>query len=187
MNKEEARRAARSALRGVPESAWQTAALAVEKLIWAIPEISGARSILIYSALPREVPTDRIAEAARKRGILVVYPRCLDAGELALHSVESPDHLLRAGRFGILEPGSDCPVVPVAEIDAALIPGLAWSRDGHRLGRGAGYYDRLLASPSWRGFRCGLFLSAQEMPALPSDPWDEPLDAVLTEDGLLRL
>jgi 5-formyltetrahydrofolate cyclo-ligase len=186
MNKEEARRVARSALVRIPEGAWQAAALAVEALIWAVPEISAARTVLIYSALPREVPTDAIAEAARQRDIQVVYPRCLDAGELALHSVRSPGQLLRDERFGIMEPGLDCPIVSVAEIDAALIPGLAWSREGHRLGRGAGYYDRLLASPDWRGFRCGLFLAAQELPGLPADPWDEPLDAVLTEHGLFR-
>jgi 5-formyltetrahydrofolate cyclo-ligase len=186
MNKAEARRAARSVLRDLPESARQAAARSVERSVWGIPEIGGAHTILIYSALPGEVPTGGIADAARRRGIQVVYPRCLDAGELALHSVRSADQLLSAGRFGIMEPGLECPIVSVAEIDAALIPGLAWSRDGNRLGRGAGYYDRLLASPDWRGFRCGLFLAAQELPELPADSWDEPLDAVLTENGLTR-
>jgi 5-formyltetrahydrofolate cyclo-ligase len=186
MNKDEARLAARSALRAVRAAVSQEAAISVERSVWEIPEIAGAQTLLIYSALPQEVPTDGIADAARQRGIQVVYPRCLDAGELALHSVRSADQLLRAGRFGILEPGLDCPIVSTGEIDAALIPGLAWSRAGHRLGRGAGYYDRLLASPGWRGFRCGLFLAAQELPDLPADPWDEPLDAVLTENGVTR-
>jgi 5-formyltetrahydrofolate cyclo-ligase len=186
MNKDEARRTARSAIRAIPDAVRQAAARSVERSVWQIPEFAGAETILIYSALPGEVPTDAIADAAWQRGIQVVYPRCLDAGELALHSVASVDQLLHVDRFGILEPALECPIVPVAEIDAALIPGLAWSHDGHRLGRGAGYYDRLLDSPDWRGFRCGLFLAAQEVPGLPVDPWDEPLDAVLTENGLIR-
>jgi 5-formyltetrahydrofolate cyclo-ligase len=66
------------------------------------------------------------------------------------------------------------------------VPGLAWDRAGRRLGRGAGYYDRLFADPAWRGFRCGLFFAAAEAPALPADPWDRPLDAVVTGREIVR-
>jgi 5-formyltetrahydrofolate cyclo-ligase len=69
----------------------------------------------------------------------------------------------------------------VEEVDLAFIPGLAWDRGGHRLGRGAGFYDRLLGDPRWRGFRCGLFFAAQEVPRIPFDPWDAQLDAIITE------
>jgi 5-formyltetrahydrofolate cyclo-ligase len=66
-------------------------------------------------------------------------------------------------------------------VDAALVPGLAWDRDGRRLGRGAGYYDRLLASPGWRAFRCGVFFAGQEVARVPVEAWDVRLDAVVTE------
>jgi 5-formyltetrahydrofolate cyclo-ligase len=74
----------------------------------------------------------------------------------------------------------------VEEVDAALVPGLGWDRSGGRIGRGAGYYDRLFADPEWRGFRCGLFFAAQEADVLPTDPWDAPLDAVVTEREVWR-
>jgi 5-formyltetrahydrofolate cyclo-ligase len=77
-------------------------------------------------------------------------------------------------------------VVGESEVDVALMPGLAWDRAGNRLGRGAGYYDRLLAHPDWRAFRCGLFFATQEFPALPADPWDQPLQAVVTEREIIR-
>jgi 5-formyltetrahydrofolate cyclo-ligase len=68
----------------------------------------------------------------------------------------------------------------------ALIPGLAWDRNGNRLGRGGGYYDRLLAGEEWRAFRCGIFLSVQKLTTIPHDPWDSPLDAVVTEAEIVR-
>jgi 5-formyltetrahydrofolate cyclo-ligase len=77
-------------------------------------------------------------------------------------------------------------VVDVHEVDVALVPGLAWDRRGARLGRGAGYYDRLFLRPSWRGFRCGLFFAAQEFDRLPANRMDAPLDAVVTEREIVR-
>ncbi|CAN5632686.1 5-formyltetrahydrofolate cyclo-ligase [soil metagenome] len=187
MNKSEARRVARQRLRSADPSRLQDAAQEIAEHLWTVPEISGAGTILLYAALPREVPTGEIAVRARESGMEVVYPRCIDAVRLSLHRVGQESSLRDDGRFGIPEPGPECPVVSAEEIDAALIPGLAWSRGGHRLGRGAGYFDRLLSSPGWRGFRCGVFLSLQEMPDLPLDHWDVPLDAIVTERGVIRI
>lgn len=155
--------------------------------VWELPELAAARTILLYASLPEEVPTRAIAAEARSRGIDVVYPRCLPEGrEMSLHLVSSPDELLRPGRYGILEPAEHCPTTNLEEIDFAFIPGLAFDRARNRLGRGAGYYDRLLASPAWRAFRCGIFFAIQEFPAIPTDPWDVRLDAVVTEQGVCR-
>lgn len=156
----------------------------IQRRVWTVPEVAGARTLLCFASLPDEVDTDPIAEEARRLEILLVYPRCLPAGRMTLHAVASAEALAR-GRFGIREPAS-CPEVRIEDIEAALVPGLAWDRARHRLGRGAGYYDRLFAEPGWRGFRCGLFFAAQEADALPADPWDVPLDAVVTGDETVR-
>ncbi|HEX6039255.1 5-formyltetrahydrofolate cyclo-ligase, partial [Longimicrobium sp.] len=127
-----------------------------------------------------------IADEARRRGIVLVYPRTLADRTMTLHTVPSADGL-RAGRYGIREPDVDaCPARRIEDVDAALIPGLAWDRAGHRLGRGAGYYDRMLADPGWRGFRCGLFFAAQETSSVPHDAWDVPLHAIVTEREVVR-
>ncbi|HEX5727257.1 MAG TPA: 5-formyltetrahydrofolate cyclo-ligase, partial [Longimicrobiaceae bacterium] len=124
--------------------------------------------------------------AAWERGVEVAYPRVLpDRRVLALHCVEGPERL-RPGAYGIREPDEACRLVSPEEVDAVLVPGLAWDRAGQRLGRGAGYYDRLFADPAWRGFRCGLFFAAQEVEAIPADPWDAPLQAVVTEREVWR-
>jgi 5-formyltetrahydrofolate cyclo-ligase len=187
VSKEALRAEARAFLRALPPSERAAAQAHIEARVWEVPEIAAARTLLLYASLPEEVATDAIAAEARRRGITLVYPRCLPQGMMTLHAVDAPD-ALRPGRFGIREPDAEaCPVREVGEIDAALVPGLAWDRAGHRLGRGGGYYDRLLAHPDWRGFRCGLFFAAQETPSVPHEPWDIRLDAIVTEQEVTRL
>lgn len=187
MRKDELRAAARERLRGITATARDRAAAAMERNVWTVPEIAGARALLVYASLPSEAPTDAIAREARRRGIVVTYPRCLEeTREMVIHRVDSGDELAGDGAYGIREPLLECPLVRLEEIDAALVPGLAWDGAGGRLGRGAGYYDRLFSDPRWRGFRCGLFFSAQEVDAVPTDPWDVPLNAVVTESAVHR-
>lgn len=180
------RREARRRLARLGAAELARAGRAIAARVWTLPEIRDARRLLLYASLPSEVPTDAIAREARRRGIELVYPRCPpDSPRLTLHRVEHLDEL-RPGRYGIREPDAACPHVAIAELDAALVPGLAWDRRGGRLGRGAGYYDRLLGDPAWRGFACGLFLAAQEVDLVPRDPWDATLDAVVTEHETWR-
>lgn len=186
MTKQQIRTAARATLAAIPAEERARAEAAIAARVWTVPEITGARTLLLYAALPGEVSTDAIADEARRRGILLVYPRCLDDRRLALHIVDRHDALV-AGRYGIREPDAEsCPIHAVSGVDAALIPGLAWDRDRQRLGRGAGYYDRLLADPEWRGFRCGLFFAVQESASIPADPWDLPMDAIVTDRDVIR-
>jgi 5-formyltetrahydrofolate cyclo-ligase len=186
VSKDALRAEARAFLRALPPAERAAAQARIEARVWEVPEVAAARTLLIYASLPEEVATDGIADEARRRGITLVYPRCLPGGVMTLHAVDSAD-ALRPGRFGIREPDADaCPIRQPEEIDAALIPGLAWDRAGHRLGRGAGYYDRLLAHLDWRGFRCGLFFAAQETPSVPHEPWDIHLDAIVTENEVIR-
>jgi 5-formyltetrahydrofolate cyclo-ligase len=184
--KEALRATLRERIRGVSAAERREEEARIHAALWSIPEVAGARTLLLYASLPDEVDTAPIAGEARRRGIGTVYPRCLAGGELSLHAVDDPSRL-RAGRFGIREPDpTSCGAVDPSAPDAALIPGLGWDRRGRRLGRGAGYYDRLLGVPAWRAFRCGLFLAVQEVERIPEDPWDVPLDAVVTGGGVVR-
>jgi len=187
MTKDALRAEARARLRAVDPAERQRAGERVAERVWTLPEIEGARSLLLYAALPEEMPTEPIAREALRRGITVVYPRCIPAVRtMTLHALADLAELRASGSYGILEPDPACPRRDPGEIDAVLVPGLAWDRRGGRLGRGAGYYDRLFADPAWRGFRCGLFFAAQESPDLPLDPWDAPLHAVVTEQEVVR-
>lgn len=184
--KRELRERARGVLRSISAAERERLGEAIAARLWQVEELAGAGTILVYAAVPPEVPTAGVVAEAERRGISVLYPRCLpDGPELALHSVAHPDELV-PGRYGIPEPLPTCPEVPIELVDAALVPGILWDRRGARLGRGAGYYDRLLTRSGWRAFNCGLFFSAQEDPRLPTDPWDAHLDAIVTEHEVWR-
>ncbi|HEV2131900.1 MAG TPA: 5-formyltetrahydrofolate cyclo-ligase [Longimicrobiaceae bacterium] len=187
MSKDQLRREVRARLRSLTPAKRAHAGAEIARRVWLVSEVAAAKKLLLFASLPEEVPTDSVAEEARRRGIEVIYPRCLPATrELALHRTTGPEEL-RPGQFGIREPDADaCPLVRIEEIDAALLPGLAFDRRGRRLGRGAGYYDRLLADARWRALRCGLFFAVQEVAEVPTDTWDVPLDAVVTENEIVR-
>jgi 5-formyltetrahydrofolate cyclo-ligase len=188
MSKGTVRADARARLRALSPEARAAAGERIAERVWTIPEISSARAILLYASLPEEVPTDAIGREALRRGITVTYPRCLPETRLmTLHVLKELEQLREAGSYGIREPHLACPVLALRDVDAILVPGLAWDRKGGRLGRGAGYYDRLFADPDCRAFRCGLFFAAQEIDALPLDPWDVPIDAIVTETGIFNV
>ena len=186
MDKSQLRREALARLRAIPPGERERAGEQIARHVWALPKISDAGVLLLYASLPEEVPTAGIAREASRRGITVAYPRSSPGGSMALHRVQHVEQL-RIGRWSIREPDPAVhPELPVSAVDAALIPGLAWDRGGQRLGRGGGFYDRLLAAPEWGGFRCGIFFATQELPGLPADPWDVPLECVVTEKETWR-
>jgi 5-formyltetrahydrofolate cyclo-ligase len=92
--------------------------------------------------------------------------------------------VLRDNRYGIAEPASG---MRAARLDLIVLPLVAFDAQGHRLGMGGGYYDRLLARTRRGGpRRVGYAFSAQQADALPHEAHDAKLDAVATERGLLR-
>lgn len=101
---------------------------------------------------------------------------------------------LKPGRYGIAEPDpARCPAIDMDAAstfapDLAVIPGVAFDQQGNRLGHGAGYYDRFLAHPAMaRTALVGLAYTFQIVPALPVAPWDRPVHALCTEEGLTWL
>lgn len=187
MTKPELRAEARRRLRALPPAERATAEAEIARRVWTVPEVASARTLLLFADLPEEVHTDTIAAEALRRGLALVYPRTqVETRTMTLHRVASLADL-RTGNYGIREPAAEvCAEVAVGEVDVALVPGLAWDRAGNRLGRGAGYYDRMFARPDWRGFRCGIFFAFQEADAVPAEAWDLPLDAVVTDAEVWR-
>ncbi|MFZ5427388.1 MAG: 5-formyltetrahydrofolate cyclo-ligase [Thermodesulfobacteriota bacterium] len=147
-----------------------------------------AREVMVYFAFKGEVDAAPLLEGLWRRGARVLAPRCRpgQAGVLDVACVTCLDELA-PGAYGILEPHPErCP--PLAEYapDAALIPAVAFDRRGGRLGFGQGYYDRLLAGPGFaRTFLIGLAHPFQVVDELPMDPWDRPVHAVVTGEGII--
>ena len=145
------------------------------------PLLVDARVILAYYSLPDEVCTHQLLDDLVAEGKTVLLPKVLDATTMELRLYTGP-HDLAPGPFGIMEP-SGSPFSPSSEIpsiDVALIPGVAFDAEGHRLGRGRGYYDRFLRTMGTVPFvRIGLCFDFQKVESVPSDTHDIPVDLVI--------
>ena len=102
-----------------------------------------ASCIALYHAISGEVQTAGLIEKwYREKKLLLPLIKGNDLQLLLYSGKES----LKAGAFGILEPTEDCMAVPENEIDLIIVPGVAFDRQRNRLGRGKGFYDRLLST-----------------------------------------
>jgi 5-formyltetrahydrofolate cyclo-ligase len=110
------------------------------------------------------------------------YPR-INGRQLDLVVVENLNGL-GTSRWNLREPAHTGDALAPEAIDLLLVPGLAFAADGSRLGRGGGYYDRLIAHPQLRGYKIGICFDIQFLPQLPIEEHDREVDQVLTEKGL---
>ena len=136
--------------------------------------------VALYAAKGSEVDTSRIDAAARRDGSVVVYPRVIErARSLTFHAVTLDE--LAATRFGLREPNADSPEVPVADIAAFVVPGLAFDRAGGRIGWGRGHYDATFAAASPAALRVGLAYECQLIEHVAPEPHDVALHIIITE------
>jgi len=143
---------------------------------------SEAACVIPYAPKDNEVATDLIFAHAIASGRRVFYPRIVPhSDELSLVRV---DHLaqLQPGAYGILEP-TGAEIARYADLERALIcvPGVAFGPAGQRLGRGGGYYDRLIATLAPQTVTVGLAYSFQVLDRLPESPLDRRLGLIVTE------
>ncbi len=140
------------------------------------PRIIDSRTILAYSALPDEVPTQALLDQLVKQGKTVLLPRVISNTDMVLHWYTGKQ-TLQTGAYDILEPTGE-PFTDYAAIDVAIIPGMAFDAEGHRLGRGKGYYDRFLTRVPYL-YKIGLCFSWQMVESVPYDVQDIAMDEVI--------
>jgi 5-formyltetrahydrofolate cyclo-ligase len=137
--------------------------------------------VALYAHKGSEVETTVLDEQLRAGGFRIAYPRVVsDARVLAFHEVRI-DELALVPRWGLREPGALATAVPLDEITAFIIPGLAFDRSGGRIGWGKGHYDATLTDAHANAIRIGLAFECQVVDNVPREPHDVPLDAIMTE------
>lgn len=150
-----------------------------------IPEFLRAETVLVHAAtFDDEVATMPLLKLALAAGKRLVCPRvAANRHELELGEVVDLNRDLVGGYRLIGEPAAGCRLVAPAEVDWALIPGLAFDRAGGRLGRGGGFYDRLI--PAFRpDVTCwAMILAAQWVDQIPREPHDRPVQGVVDHLG----
>lgn len=174
-----ARDAARTARCALPPAERDAAAELIAARLLALPILDGVRIVLAYGASAEEVALDAAVAALRARGARIAYPRIEEEGALALHLIAEENELV-AGPHGIREPAAGAPLVSAEEVEAVLVPGVAFDAHGTRVGFGGGYYDRLLPLLE-NAVRIGVAFDCQLVEgALPREEHDEPVDLVVT-------
>ncbi len=142
-----------------------------------------ARTIFAYFPVRGEVDVRPLIRNALGSGKAVALPRVAGKRNLEFYRIKGLQELA-AGAFGIPEPPPFWPQrAPAAKADLILVPGLAFSFDGNRLGFGGGFYDALL--PGRRGVALGVGFELQLRGRIPSGPRDARLDGLVTEKRVL--
>src|SRR3954465_5926686 len=177
--KEEIRRAlkAEAALHPPEERAHDSTLICrhiMEHPLWA-----SAASLLLFCPIGVEPGLRSACFEALQRRKLVAFPKYLpDTGDYGAFQVTDPTRELLPGRFAVPEPVDSCTRLELNKLDLIFIPGLGFSFDGARLGRGKGYYDRLLANLS--ATKCGVAYDWQIVAGIPREAHDVQVDCVVT-------
>lgn len=146
----------------------------ISRLLPIISAHAEWHTILLYHSLPDEVHTHNLIAALHAEGKHILLPSVVGS-DIVLHEYISADSM-KEGDYGISE-STGAIFTDYAHIDVAIIPGMAFTPDGHRLGRGKGYYDRLL-----RHLHCpkiGIALPFQVVDNIPHEPHDIMMDRVI--------
>lgn len=194
--KSELRQAMKAVVQGLPADARVAASQAICATLAALPELVAARVVLAYLPMAREVDVLPLARDLLRAGVVVAVPElAVEEGERA-EVVENPqrhggsmhavavdsleDDALVAGPMGVRAPRRGRRLA-IGSIGVVLVPGLGFDPQGHRLGRGGGYYDRFLARRAPTSLAVGVCFDQQLIERVPVEPHDASVDMVLTD------
>lgn len=162
------------------------AATDATKQLVQLPEYQHAATVMLYLSFSHELATDAVVEDALGAGKTVLVPRVVDDNVMHAVPIHSPSADLVSGYRGIREPRDELPTFDCSLIEFVLVPGLAFDREGNRLGRGGGFYDRFLAGLPVRCVRCGFCFDAQVCEAVPTESHDELVNLIVTEQCVVH-
>ena len=186
MEKQRLRAIGLAARNALSEGEREEKSRAICKIIMEDTAFQKADTILFYKAVRSEVSLEAAIQAARLAGKRCCFPKCGEGGRMdAL--LPLTDGAWRIGAYKIPEPDPEqARLILPEQIDLVLLPGPAFDAAGHRIGMGGGYYDRYLPlCPDAK--RMLVAFSCQQVEDFMPDPWDVPMDTVVTERGLIQV
>jgi 5-formyltetrahydrofolate cyclo-ligase len=172
----------------LPEDARASASRAIAARIQARPDYGAANCVLVTLPFRNEWDTVALVRSALAAGKAVAMPRVdPNARMLDLHAIADLARDVGPGVRNIPEPLSHCPTIAREAIDFVVVPGVAFDRNGRRLGYGGGYYDRLLPLLRTGAARVAGAFDLQLVDRVPAGPNDIGIDAVITESRALLM
>jgi len=177
MEKQELRKLVRAAKRAVSLEDKIRRSQPIMQRVGQLESFRNAKTVLLYWSMDDEVYTHDFVNSWYKEKCLLLP--CVDGDDLLLRRYTGPDSLQPGPQFGIPEP-----VGPVFDdldkIEMIIVPGVAFDRHNNRMGRGRGFYDRLLkTTPNAK--KIGVAFSFQLFDTIPTEPFDVPMDLVVVE------
>ncbi len=153
----------------------------IEKRLFSLPEFKASRAILFFAAFKSEVETAPMIRNALASGKRVILPK-VAGRELSLFEIRDFDNDVSLGLWNIPEPHETTPA-RVSDVDLIVVPGAAFDEQGNRVGYGAGFYDKLLAS--FRGPTVAIAFEVQIVHSIPIDSHDVPVQKIVTEKRVI--
>ncbi len=159
----------------------QAKSLSIEQQLFKLAAFQKARTVLFYASLPGEVDTFEMIKKTIELQKRICLPIVIQNQKAMIPTLIQTLADLENGVYGIAQPRKDSSVaVPVEEIDAVVVPGVAFDRSNNRLGRGKGYYDRFLTQLPKSTTTIGLAFDFQLTDSLPVEEHDVPLSCIIT-------
>ncbi len=156
--------------------------------LFGLEEFRQGQTIMFFLSFGKEVLTESMVRESLSRGKKILVPKTDTRNKgLILSRLLDYDRDLAPGVWGIPEPrpGALRPAKP-REVDLVVVPGVAFDREGNRLGYGGGYYDRLFPTLKAGTPLVALAFACQLVPAVPTSPHDQQIDCLVTEEQVLR-
>lgn len=148
-------------------------------------QMPSASTILFFAPLADELDIWPVLELSMAVGVTCALP-FFDAAK-ETYGARILNHLateIVTGKFGVREPAASCAEIALDKFDLVLVPGMAFDFSGNRLGRGRGFYDRLLVETS--GIKCGVSYDFQLLEKIPAEPHDAKVNFILTPNRCVR-
>lgn len=142
------------------------------------PQLRGAHTILFFAPRPDEPDLWPLLEKMLASKICALPAFDAATQTYSARRVANLETDIATGKFGVREPASSCPEIPLNQFDLVLVPGVAFDLRGNRLGRGKGFYDWLLVGI--RGLKCGVAFDEQIVAEVPVAVHDARMDFILT-------
>jgi 5-formyltetrahydrofolate cyclo-ligase len=197
--KQELRKALRKQLADLPPGVFQDEGRRAAEFMASYRPWQDAETVLLFLSAPGEIETAPLLDLAFRQGKKVFLP--IVEGEIArFFRISSAGGPWQTGAFGIREPRIEGPALPeefppqsggAGEAPVVLVaPGMAFDRQGNRMGHGKGYYDRFFARLDSLGLpyvAVALCLEQQIIPQVPTESWDKRMDAICTGEGIFSI
>lgn len=180
MEKKELRKIVRAAKSAVPLEEKIRRSTPIMQQVEQLTSFRNADTVLLYWSMDDEVYTHDFVKRWYKEKTLLLP--CVDGDDLLLRQYTGPDSMQPGPQFGIPEPVG--PVFEALEqVQMIVVPGVAFDHNKNRMGRGRGFYDRLLKSTP-NAVKVGVAFSFQLFDTIPTEPFDVPMDEVISESYL---